>query len=280
MADRPIAPRRLTVPESPLFGRPVLITRAREQAETLASALQARGAVPIALPTIRFAPPNDWSPVDRAANALHRYDWIIFTSANGVRFFFERAATILPQRPLSARFGAIGPATARAIEERGFSVAVVPSTYIAESVVEELRRFDLEGKRILLPRAAEAREVLAVGLREAGAVVDEVAVYQTRGDGDSEKARALFTSGAGQRPEVITLTSSSTARHLAELLGDEITALLRDVVIASIGPITSRTARELGFHVDVEADDHSVPGLVQAIEAHFARHPRGAEVTR
>lgn len=265
---------------SRLSGRRVLITRAREQAETLSRILQSRGAVPIALPTIRFAPPDDWSPVDRAAAALDEYDWILFTSVNGVRFFFDRAAQLRPLPPIPARFGAIGPATAHAIEEQGFRVAVVPSTYIAEAFVEELRRFDVKGQRILLPRAAEARDVLTAGLREMGAVVDEVAVYQTRPEGDPAAARELFGGGANPRPDVVTLTSSSTARHLAELLGDHLAEFLREVVIASIGPITSQTARDLGFHVEVEADDHSIPGLVRAIEEYYARRSERAEVTR
>lgn len=266
------------VSENSLADRRVLVTRAREQAETLVAALRERGAIPLTLPTIRFDPPDDWSAVDRAARDLDAYDWIVFTSANGVRFFFDRRAQLGTGEPVHASFAAIGPATARALEARGFAVAFVPSTYVAEAVVAEFPSTALEDRRVLLPRAREARDVLAIGLRAKGAVVDEVAVYQTRADGDPDLARRLFAPDAPNRPEVVTLTSSSTARQFVNLLGEDAPTWLRGVIVASIGPITSQTARELGLRVDVEASEHTIPGLVAALEVFIPRR-FGAEVT-
>lgn len=257
----------------PLFGRRVLITRTREQASALAALLAERGAVPIELPTIRLEPPADWAPVDRAIDQLESYAWAVFTSTNGVRFFFER----LQQRGLDARalkgvrLAAIGPATAAALASWHLQVDFSPAEYVAEAIVAGLARFDLAGQRVLLPRAQEAREVLAEGLAGQGARVDEVAVYQTRPAGDPDLARRLFDEG---RVDVVTFTSSSTVRNLVRLLGDHASQRLARSTIASIGPITSQTARELGLPVDVEAADHSIPGLVRALEDYFTAHPQ------
>ncbi|MBX6771788.1 MAG: uroporphyrinogen-III C-methyltransferase [Chloroflexi bacterium] len=253
----------------PLFGKRVLITRTREQASVLAALLAERGAIPIELPTIRTLPPDDWGPCDRAIAALDQYDWIIFTSVNGVRFFFQR----LEERGLDVRalkgirLAAIGPATAGALAAYRLRVDFCPSEYIAEAIVEGMGQFDLRGRRILLPRAREAREVLAEGLAARGALVDEVAVYQTGPASTPEEALALFENGG---IDIATFTSSSTVRNLVALLGDRARPLLSSVLVACIGPITARTARDLGLTVQIEAQEHSIPGLVAAIEQALA----------
>ena len=253
----------------PLFGRRVLITRTREQAGTLAKLLAERGAIPIELPTIRTEPPADWTAVDRAIQSLDQYAWAIFTSVNGVRYFFERIDFHgLDARALKGvRLGAIGPATAGALGERYLRVDFSPGEYVAEAVVEGMKRFVLAGQRVLLPRAQDVREVLADGLASQGALVDDVAVYQTRPAGDAVFAQRLFDE---HQVDVVTFTSSSTVRNLVRLLGDRARDLLRSVTVAGIGPITCQTARDLGLAVDVEATEHSIPGLVAALEEHLA----------
>jgi uroporphyrinogen III methyltransferase / synthase len=254
----------------PLFGKRVLVTRTREQAGTLRVLLEERGAVAIELPTIQVGPPDDWGPVDRAIGRLDRFDWAIFTSVNGVRFFFERLAQRGEDvRVLKGvRLGAIGPATAAALAEQRIRVDFVPGEFVAEAIVEEMRRFELRGKRVLLPRAAEVREVLADGLTAQGAQVEDVAVYRTRPAGDPVAARGYFESGG---VDVAAFTSSSTVRNLVALLGDAAQTLLSQVVIACIGPVTAAQARELGLTVQIEAAEHSIPGLVGALEEYYAR---------
>jgi uroporphyrinogen III methyltransferase/synthase len=254
----------------PLFGKRVLITRTREQAGTLAALLSERGAVPVELPTIRIEPPTDWAAADRAIKALDQYAWAIFTSVNGVRAFFERLeARGYDLRALKGvRLAAIGPSTAAALAAYHLRVDFTPDEYVAEAVVEGMRQFALAGQRILLPRAQETREVLVIGLTDQGAIVDDVAVYQTRPTGDAAMARQLFED---KQVDVVTFTSSSTVRNLVALLGNTAPALLAGVTIASIGPITSQTARDFGLTVQVEAAEHTVPGLVAALEGAFSQ---------
>ena len=258
----------------PLFGKRVLITRTREQAGTLAKLLTERGAIPIELATIRTEPPADWGPVDRAIQNLDRYAWAIFTSVNGVRYFFERVERQgLDLRALKGvRLGAIGPATAGALAEWHLRADFSPSEYVAEAIVEGMKQFDLSGQRVLLPRAQDVREVLADGLTSQGALVDDVAVYQTCPTGDPIVAQRLFDEN---QVDVVTFTSSSTARNLARLLGSRAQGLLARVTVAGIGPITCQTARDLGLTVDVEATEHSIPGLVAAVEEYLGASDQG-----
>lgn len=265
MADRE---RLRSFDSRPLFGKRVLVTRAREQSGTLAALLEERGAIPVELATIQIEPPTDWTPVDRAIDDLAHYAWAIFTSANGVRWFFDR----LEQRGSDVRalegvrIAAIGPSTTAAIKALHLQADFTPSEYVGESFVAGMQRFDLKGQRVLLPRAQDAREVLVDGLRDQGAIVDDVAVYQTRPAGDPDYIQRLFRE---RQIDVVTLTSSSTARNLVTLLGNEAQSLLASVRIASIGPITSQTAASLGLTVHVEAAEHTVPGLVTALEEAF-----------
>jgi uroporphyrinogen III methyltransferase/synthase len=251
-----------------LVGKSILVTRSREQASALSRLLTERGAIPVELPTIEFMPPTDQGPVEAAIGRLADYEWAIFTSVNGVRFFGE----LLQVRGIEAtalhrlHLAAIGPATAAALATLGLNVELVPSTYIAEAVVKEFRRVDLRGKRVLLPRALEARDVLAEGLTAQGAFVDVVPVYQTVVAQNGIAARDTVRGGA---LTAVTFTSSSTVRNLATLLGEDAVQQLVGIKIATIGPVTSQTARDLGLTVHVEASEHTIPGLVTALERYF-----------
>ena len=277
----------------PLQGKRILVTRTREQAGALSERLSALGAIPVEFPTIRIAPPRDWTPLD---NALKRlcvpttepfYTWLVFTSANGVTFCFERLRSLGFDISTirNVRVAAIGPATAAALARYGISAELVPGEYIAEDVasalIEDARRRGetLEGKRILVARAAEARKVLITELQRAGALVDEVAAYQTITVAkDDEQGREVLQLLVAHQLDILTFTSSSTVRNFMQWLIDcqpNSTSSYRDLVtrnpqckIACIGPITSQTARELGLDVQIEASEFTIDGLVEAIVQH------------
>ena len=261
----------------PLFGMRVLVTRSRQQAGVLGQLLSAEGAEPIELPTIEIAPLEDFGPLDNALERIGSYAWAVFTSTNGVDAAFGRLAEAgRDARWLGGvRVAAIGPATAAALADRGVVADYVPDTFTTSAVAEGFGRFDVGGARVLLLRADIAPEALAEGLRRLGAEVDSVAAYRTlKPSGAGERARELLGSGS---IDVATFTSSSTVRNLVELLGRD-RALLERVRIASIGPVTSATARELGLRVDVEAREHTVPGLVRALVQ--ATGEQGDEILR
>ena len=254
----------------PLFGVSVLVTRAKEQAAGLSARLRSLGAGVIELPTIETRPPDDWGPLDRAIAGLDAYDWLIFTSANGVRYFIERLdAGEGDLRDLQAKICAIGPATADAVGSLHLKVDLMPEQYVAESVLAAFAPQDLDGKRILLPRAAVARDVIPVELEKRGASIDVVAAYQTVLP-DSSRVLAERIFARDERPDWITFTSSSTVRNFAELCPPE---QLRGVRLASIGPVTSQTLRELGLRVDAEAGEYTVAGLVESIVEPLSREP-------
>ena len=250
----------------PLFGLRVLVTRPRRKAGETAARLRELGAEPILFPTIAIQPPENWQPLDAAVADLARrdYDWVIFTSTNGVRFFWER----LEEAGLDARaFGgvrlaAIGPVTAEALREHGLQPDLVPGQYVAEAILDEIGR--LSGKRVLLPRANIARPALAKGLLELGAEeVDEVSAYQTvpAGREDAERVREML---AGGEIDVLTFTSSSTVRNFAAAM-EPLPDLPEGTTVACIGPITAQTARAWGLPVHVSAEEHTIPGLVGAL---------------
>ncbi|MBI4233141.1 MAG: uroporphyrinogen-III C-methyltransferase [Chloroflexi bacterium] len=251
----------------PLFGKRVLVPRTRHQAGVLSELLAGAGAWPVELPTIEIEPTSNWASVDRALSQLSSYRWVVFTSANGVELLFQRLGTLGSDARAfgTAKVCAIGPGTAEALGKHGLRPDLVPGEYVAEGIVQALRSLCSPGDRVLLPRAAEGREVLAVGLRAAGAHVDEVALYRTVLPAETrERAREVLAQGL----DAIAFTSSSTVRHLVEVLEDGAQAL-RGVAIACIGPVTEATARELGLRVDVVAREHTVPGLVAALVEHF-----------
>lgn len=253
----------------PLFGTRILVTRAREQASELARLLEAQGAEVVEFPAIAIRPPESWGPLDAAIGRLRDYRWLIFTSANGVRYFWERlAAAGKDARDLAGiTCCAIGPATAAAMAQRGVRADLVPAEFKAEGLVEALRDRPIAGARILVARAAEAREVLPEELTRLGAQVDVVAAYRTvRSAENAEELRALLRE---RRIHAVTFTSSSTVTHLLDLLGPEAGELLTGVVVASIGPITAETAARHGIASQIEPGAYTIPALVEAIAQHF-----------
>lgn len=242
----------------PLAGLRILVTRAQQQAGELANRLRRLGAEAVELPVIALAPPEDLAPLHAAVSRMTEYDWVIFTSVNGVEWFF-RLAGGLPA--LAARFCAVGPATAKALREHGIEPQLMPAEFVAEGLLEALAAEPLEGRRFLLPRAAVARDVLPEQLRARGAIVDDVPVYRNVVPADLPAAAQALLSGSG-KPDWITLTSSSTVKNLLAAAGKE---RLEGIRLASIGPVTTATARQHGLEIAAEADPHTIDGLVEAI---------------
>ncbi len=228
----------------------------------MSALLAEQGAEPIEFPAIAIVPPEDCTPLDEAIATLDRYDWLVFTSVNGVRMFWERLDALGKDgRSLaSTQVAAIGPSTAQALGAHGITADFVPTKYVSEEIAAGL--VDVRGRRFLLPRAELAREALARLLREAGATVDEIASYRTRPGRGGRDVRALLEEG---EIDAVTFTSSSTVRFFLQRIGTDAHRLLEGVTVACIGPITAQTARECGLHVDVVADTYTVDGLVQAL---------------
>ena len=252
----------------PLASTLVLVGRARHQAGSLSAELRKLGADVLEIPFIEIRKPRSFHPLDTALKNLASYDWLILTSVNGVEAMWGRFGKLrLTKKSLAnLEIAAIGPATRKAIEKRGGRVNVVPKEYVAESVVKSLRR-RVKGKRILLVRAKVARDVIPNELREAGAHVDVVEAYETIVPTSSRTRLRTALKNRKRRPDVITFTSSSTVKNFVALLGTRAKrpASLERTTLASIGPVTSATLRELGLGVDVEAKQYTIPGLVNAI---------------
>jgi len=255
----------------PLFGKKILVTRAREQASGLSERLRELGAIPIEFPTIEIRPPESWIDVDHCASRIQEYDWIIFTSPNGVRFFLERIIAIGRDiRDLKGpQVCAIGPKTKEALESLKIKVDWVPPEYRAEAIFEGLRRGNLKGKKILIPRADVARDILPLELKKAGAEVNVVEVYRTVSpQNDREEILELLRSRA---ISVITFTSSSTVSNFVEMIGkSEARELTSGTVVACIGPVTAEKARSLGIETSLVPQEYTIPALVQTLVEHFA----------
>ncbi len=253
-----------TTPQA-LTGKRIVITRPAAQSQPFIDSLIAVGATPILFPTIQIVPLADSSLLDSALANLSAYDWIVFTSANGVRLALERMQQLnFSVGTLNAhQVAAIGPATAKALTDQGIRVALQPDEYVAEAIVESLKkRGAITGQRFLLLRADIARPTLREQLIANGGLVDETPVYQTvRGQPDST-AYAELRCGV----DVITFTSSSTVRYFCELLGDEAIKIAVNAQIMCIGPITAQMARELGLHVAATAREYTVPGLLNVMQ--------------
>ncbi|MCF8080728.1 MAG: uroporphyrinogen-III C-methyltransferase [Desulfobacterales bacterium] len=271
--------------DRPLLGKRIVVTRAREQASSLVQTLTDLGAAVLECPTIEVIPPESWEALDAAIEQIAGYQWLVFTSVNGVRYFFHR----LFERSLDVRalghLGtcAIGPATAEALLTFGMKTDVLPKSYRAESIVASFRSLDVAGKRILLPRAEEARPVLPMELAKMGALVDEVTAYRTRAAEESKEL--LLESLEEGAVDMVTFTSSSTVRNFKSLLpAERMTALMAPVTVASIGPITTETAESEGFKVGTTAETFTIPGLVAAILDHYGRaensFPKGRETAK
>jgi uroporphyrinogen III methyltransferase/synthase len=253
-----------------LKGKRILITRPAEQTKGFFEALKAQGAEPISFPTIRITPPRGWSKVDKAIENLSGYDTLIFTSVNGVKFFFQRFKDKGENIPSlkKLKMVAIGPRTAAEIERHHLRVDVVPKKFQAESIVEALEKNGITGKRFLLPRAEKARDVLPKEITKRGGHIDVVTVYRTsKGEGNIPKVKELFRK---KLIHVITFTSSSTVKKFVELLAERnISKMIRGAVVASIGPITADTAAFLGIRTDIMPENYTIPGLVKAISEYF-----------
>jgi uroporphyrinogen III methyltransferase/synthase len=259
----------------PLEGRTIVVTRAAAQARRFTQLLEAAGARVLEAPVIAIEPPPSWAPLDEALGALDGFTWVVFTSVNGVAMVDRRLAAV--GRGWSAlggrRVAAIGPATADALGEHGIQPDVLPREYRAEALVEALRGLVGGADRVLLPRAAQTRDVLVAELRRLGATVVEVPAYTTRPvEGGAARLREAVAAGA---VDAVTFTSSSTARSFAELFSaEERRAWLGHVTVASIGPITAATAAEYGLHTAVMPTEYTIPALAEAIAAYFARVAR------
>ena len=244
----------------PLFGQRVVITRAQGQAGEMASKLRSLGADAVELPAIAIHPAADYTALDGAIAKLEQYDWLIFTSANGVRFFLDRLdRSPSDPRALRGKICAIGPATRSALEQAHLKADVMPETYVAEALVAALDPYDLNRARVLLPRAAVARDVIPIELGRRGALVDVVEAYRTQAP---EFAHQMSREVFSKKADWVTFTSSSTVRNFLAIAGR---GVLEGVRIASIGPVTSDVLRKHGLEVTVEAEEFTIDGLVRAI---------------
>jgi uroporphyrinogen-III synthase len=242
-----------------------LVTRAKGQNQKLSRQLVAVGAVPVEFPTIQITPPDDPTPLDTAIANLNTYQWLIFTSANGVKYFWQRlvAAEKGPADVQNIQLAAIGPATTTAISERGLSIDLMPNEHVAEALVDAMN--DIAGQHILLPTADIARDTLVTGLQAKGASVDRVTAYQTKPVTDSGNLPSLLPT-----IDVLTFTSASTVRNFVSLLEVEnLAKTIETATVACIGPITARTAKDLALPVHIIAETYTIPGLVEALVNYF-----------
>jgi uroporphyrinogen III methyltransferase/synthase len=250
----------------PLFGKRMLVPRPVEQAARTARAIRDRGAEPVIIPLIEIHPPPDRARLLAAARDAGSYDWVLFTSANGVERFFAALREIgLDARAFrAARIAVIGPRTADALERFGLRADLIAKEYVGEALARDLLQTGVP-RRVLLARALVARDALPTLLREQGTHVDVVPAYETRPAPAAELLETFASGGV----DIVLLTSSSTVSSLAAALGESAAERLSHVCVASIGPVTTETARQLGIRVDVAATTHTVAGLLDALEVHF-----------
>jgi uroporphyrinogen III methyltransferase/synthase len=254
---------------TPLSAKRILVTRPRAQAGAFIDQLTALGAIPVIFPTIILAPPEDHTTLDRAIHNLSAYQWLIFTSANGVAAFFQRLEALGKSNAEFSRtkIAAIGPATARALQEFGLHADFVPDEHVAEAVAAGIG--DVSGQNILLPRADIARKALAEELSRRGAHPQDIAVYRTLPYHPGPDEILALEQGI----DVATFTSSSTLQCFLDLLGKRGLEILTGAVLACIGPITAETARAHGLRVDVVAGEYTTGGLIRALVDYCQSHP-------
>lgn len=258
----------------PLFGRRIVTTRTREQSKALREALEEYGAEAVEIPAIEIRDPHSWKRLDRAVGRLKEFDYLLFTSANGVKKFLHRLQTCGHDlRDLKGlQIGAIGPGTAAELGKTGVHADFMPKEYRAEGLIDFFKDIDIRGKAFLIPRAKVARDILPASLEKQGAHVEVVESYET--------VQPQFAPGELERilapaPDAVTFTSSSTVTNFLRLIEDQhLRKVLDSVAIASIGPITSDTIRKQGLHVSVTAKESTIPGLVQALLDFFGRSPK------
>jgi len=253
----------------PLFGKRIVVTRAREQASGFLRELASLGAECIQFPTIEIIPPDSWEPLDAAISTLESYQWLLFTSVNGVKYFLQRLHFQGKDvRDLKGiKIGAIGPKTADQWRQLGIKPDLVPDEYRAEAVVEAFKKWDTDGVSILIPRAAKAREILPDRLRKMGARVTVVDAYKTVSPtADTAGIRDMLEKGT---IDMVTFTSSSTVTNFINMFGSRKKRLtdewMKRVKVACIGPITADTARKQGLSVDLMPSDYTIEALAEAI---------------
>jgi len=259
----------------PLFGRRIVVTRSREQAGALVQMLEDLGANVIAMPTIKIAPSEDPTEMDSACDAVETFDWIVFTSVNGVEHFMSRLLARRDIRDLKGvRVCAVGTETAARIATHGIRVDLTPGEYRAEALLAELSGLEeVSGRRFLLPRAQIARELLGDELRKAGADVVELVAYRTLPESEAN-VQEVYRMLLDRQIDAVTFTSASTVRSFVRMLGDDQAAdLLRTTAVASIGPVTAEAAQQLGITTGVMPDNYTVPALVDALVEYFKEHP-------
>ncbi|MBI5887834.1 MAG: uroporphyrinogen-III C-methyltransferase [Deltaproteobacteria bacterium] len=254
----------------PLFGKRVLVTRALEQAGEFTKLLEKEGAEPVIFPTIKTGPPPDWKKLDSAIKRLSVYDWAVFTSVNGVKYFSERLYKLGHDlRELKGvKICAIGPRTEEAVRSLGVRVDLTPKEYRAEAVISGLGRRGIRGKRFLLARALEAREILPVEIKRLGGRIDVAPAYKTvRPNKEAGEIKKLLMD---RGIDVVTFTSSSTVTNFAAMFKKkELAAALKGVTIACIGPVTADTARAHGLNVDIMPEEYTIPALTGAMAEYF-----------
>jgi len=254
----------------PLFGKRIVITRARAQASSLVSKLSRLGAQCIEIPTIKIVPPEDISPLKKSIENIDNYDWLVFTSVNGVKFFFDTLFDMGKDvRSLGhLKLACIGPVTKERLQDYGIISDILPETYRAESVIKAFSNIELKNKKILLPRAKKARTILPEELTRMGAKVDEVIAYETLLD--MNKKEELINLLQDSEIDAVTFTSSSTVSNFISLFDSKDSRkLLKNIITASIGPITSETARSLDIEPEIEAKEFTIQGLVDSLLAYY-----------
>jgi uroporphyrinogen III methyltransferase / synthase len=256
-----------------LFGKNILITRTKEQSSRMAHQILINAGQPILFPTIKVVPPETNIEMEKCLRGISEYDWIIFTSVNGVENFFSRFFDIHEDIRVMAgpKLAAIGPVTAQAVRKRGLKVDVTAHEFVAEGLLSQFSPQAVEGKRFLMPRSEKARIVLPEGLTRLGGYVEAVTFYSTCAptDNDVSKIREMLVKGD---IDAVTFTSSSTVKHFCELLGEkDVPSLLERIAVASIGPITSATAADHGLQVSIEAEEYTIDGLLEALCKYFEK---------
>ena len=255
----------------PLFGKRIVNTRAKEQAGTLTEAIEELGAKAVEIPAIEIRDPQSWVPLDEAIQRLEEFDYLIFTSANGVKKFLGRLhACGRDVRDLKGlQIGAIGPGTASELAATGIRADFLPEEYRAEGLIECIQGIDIRGKKFLIPRAKIARDILPRTLEERGAQVEVVEAYETT---QPDYARGELKQLLSPAPDAITFTSSSTVNNFVKLLDQHyLRGVMDSAALVSIGPITSATIRKHGLRVSIEARESTIKGLVQALQDYFSR---------
>ena len=256
----------------PLFGKRIVVTRSRDQASVFVEMLINAGATPIEFPSIDVVPPANWEELDSAIDAIETYQWAIFTSANAVRFFFRRLRDRKKDLRMlkGIRICAVGPKTAEALDQHGITPDLIPSEFKAEGVLAALGGVQVKGQRFLIPRAKKARELIPERLRELGAVVTVATAYENvRPTSDVARVKKLLTE---KKVAAVTFTSSSTVNNFVEMLGQKgYIKLVDGVAVACIGPVTAKTAEELGMRTDIMPKEYTIPSLVDAMMEYFRK---------